>query len=70
MDNKNKVDAGLQNDTLPKFVEKLKRNESQTINLILVSGIPGSGKGRLANSLTNYLGNELVNTAAFKMPSV
>ena len=37
------------------MVDKLKRKEGQSVNLILVSGIPGSGKGRLSDSLARHL---------------
>lgn len=38
--------------------------------MILVSGIPGSGKGRLANSLAKLLVPCQLKTAFFKMPTV
>ena len=40
------------------------------INVMIVSGIPGSGKGKLAEYLARQLGNENVNTVTFKMSSV
>lgn len=42
--------------TLPKLLLKLKRKDA--INVILVSGIPGSGKGRFAAGLSRHLNNE------------
>jgi len=54
--------------TLPKLVQKLKRKDA--INVILVSGIPGSGKGRFAAGLSRHLNNEMLNTSIFKMPTV
>lgn len=40
------------------------------MSLILVSGIPGSGKGRLANSLAKLLQPLQLKTQFFKMPTV
>jgi len=37
---------------------KLKRLSGSPISLILISGVPGSGKGRLASSLSKLLTNE------------
>jgi adenylate kinase family enzyme len=37
---------------------------------VLVSGIPGSGKGRLANSIAKLLLPLQLKTAFFKMPTV
>jgi cytidylate kinase len=55
---------------VPTLVEKLKRKEGAPVNVILVSGIPGSGKGRLSNSIARHLNQEKVNAHAFKMPTV
>jgi adenylylsulfate kinase-like enzyme len=44
-------------NTLTQMSEKLKRNGGP-ISVILISGIPGSGKGRLASSLSKLLSNE------------
>jgi len=49
---------------------KLKRQPGQPISLILVSGIPGSGKGRLANTIAKLLTPDQLKTAFFKMPTV
>ena len=49
---------------------KLRRPKGAPISLILVSGIPGSGKGRLANTLAKLLVPEQLKTAFFKMPTV
>ena len=37
---------------------------------MLVSGIPGSGKGRFAHELVRQLGNEYLKAFDFKMPTV
>jgi hypothetical protein len=55
---------------VPALIEKLKRKEGAPVNVILVSGIPGSGKGRLSDSLARHLQQEKVNAHAFKMPTV
>jgi predicted PilT family ATPase len=39
-------------------------------SVILVSGIPGSGKGRFAATLARTLNQEKVRATAFKMPTV
>lgn len=44
-------------NTLTQMSDKLKRNGGP-ISVILISGIPGSGKGRLASSLSKQLMNE------------
>lgn len=59
----------MQQGTVPKLVEKLKRKEN-TVNIILISGIPNSGKHKLAENLTSRLKNENLNTVIFKMPNV
>lgn len=56
--------------TKDQMAAKLKRVKGQPISLILVSGIPGSGKGRLANSLAKLLVPCQLKTAFFKMPTV
>jgi len=39
--------------------------------LVIVSGIPGSGKGRLANYIANQIaGEQGVYAVSFKMPTV
>ena len=40
------------------------------IRVVLVSGIPGSGKGRFAHELVRQLGNEYLKAFDFKMPTV
>ena len=60
-------------NTLPQLREKLRRNPddpNSLISIILVAGIPGSGKGRFANTMKRLLMNEYLNTYDFKMPSV
>lgn len=49
---------------------RLKRSQSGLISVILVSGIPGSGKGRFAASLARMLKQERVRAEPFKMPTV
>lgn len=39
-------------------------------NVIIISGIPGSGKGKLAEYLTKQFANEGLGAIAFKMPTV
>lgn len=48
----------------------LKRAKGAPVSLILVSGIPGSGKGRLANTIAKLLIPLQLKTAFFKMPTV
>jgi len=48
----------------------MKRKEKGTISVILVSGIPGSGKGKLAQTLNGKLGNEYLESVSFKMQTV
>ena len=58
---------------MPQIAEKLKRNteeQNALIRIVLVSGIPGSGKGRFAHELVRQLGNEYLKAFDFKMPSV
>jgi tRNA uridine 5-carbamoylmethylation protein Kti12 len=52
------------------MAHKLKRQPGQPISIILVSGIPGSGKGRLANTIAKLLAPDQLKTAFFKMPTV
>ena len=51
------------------LVAKLVPTEGKSA-LILISGIPGSGKGRAADYLARQLKQENVNAASFKMPTV
>lgn len=48
---------------------KLKRNGS-SISVVLVSGIPGAGKGRLAATMAKLFQNEKLIATDFKMPTV
>ena len=60
-------------DTVPQLIEKLKRSPDephQLISVVLVAGIPGSGKGRFAYDLRKHLANELLRAHDFKMPSL
>jgi len=46
---------------VPQLIEKLRKNPeepTQLISLVLVAGIPGSGKGRFAYALRKHFGNE------------
>jgi len=64
--------ASLEN-MLPQLTEKLRRSPedpSSLISVVLVAGIPGSGKGRFANALKRHLGNEQLRAYDFKMSSV
>ncbi len=49
------------------MIEKLKQVSHDKTNLIIISGIPGSGKHKLAEYLSRQLVNEQVNTKPFKM---
>lgn len=66
----NKPPAAVLEDTRSQMGAKLKRQQGQPISLILVSGIPGSGKGRLASTLSKLLMNEKLTCQDFKMSSV
>ena len=53
------------------LVAKLLKGTEEKASLIIVSGIPGSGKGRLANYIANQIGAEKdVYACSFKMPTV
>ena len=55
------------------MIEKLRRNHEEPnspISVILVAGIPGSGKGRISYSIRKHLGNEQLKAYDFKMPSI
>ena len=70
---RNKPTANSLTNTLPQIAEKLRRNTEEgtaLISVILVSGIPGSGKGRFAHALSKQLGNEYLKAFDFKMPTV
>jgi len=49
---------------------KLKKSQAGLTSVILVSGIPGSGKGRFAATLARTLKQEKVRATSFKMPTV
>jgi hypothetical protein len=70
----NKPQANSLTNTLPQIAEKLRRNteddQSSLISIILISGIPGSGKGRFAHSLAKQLNNEQLKAFDFKMPTI
>ena len=60
-------------NTLPQLTDKLRRNAEEPnslISVILVAGIPGSGKGRFSYALRKHLGNEHLRAHDFKMPSI
>ena len=68
-----KPNATSLENMLPQLTEKLRRNpedSSSLISVVLVAGIPGSGKGRFANAMKRNLGNEQLRAYDFKMPSV
>lgn len=50
------------------MVEKLKQGPIERANVIIVSGIPGSGKSKLTDSLTKMLSSEGLPVVAFKPP--
>lgn len=50
------------------MVEKLKQGPIERANVIIVSGIPGSGKSKLTDSLTKMLSSEGLPVVAFKTP--
>jgi hypothetical protein len=64
-----KQQAGMPNSKIVDLVTKLKPAEGKT-SLILISGIPGSGKGRAADYLARQLKQENLTAASFKMPTV
>ena len=60
-------------NTVPQLIEKLKKSPdepNQLISVVLVAGIPGSGKGKFAHSLRKHFGNEHLHAHDFKMPSL
>ena len=54
-------------EKVTEFLEKLKTAEPGKANMIIVSGIPGCGKHKLAESLFTMLKNEGVHSKVFKM---
>ena len=54
------------------FVQQLvdKLSDTDKSSVVIVSGIPGAGKGKLADYLARQLLNENVRAVAFKMPQV
>ena len=64
-----KPKASLLEKTLPTMASKLKKSTDGLISVVLISGIPGSGKGRLAESLHKMLLNENLKSI-FYVPNV
>ena len=53
------------------LVKKLLQGTESKASLIIVSGIPGSGKGRLANYMATQIASEKdIYAVSFKMPTV
>lgn len=50
------------------MVEKLKQGPLERANVIIISGIPGSGKSKLTDSLTKMLFSEGLPVVAFRTP--
>ena len=50
------------------MIEKLKQGPPERANVIIISGIPGAGKSKLADSLTKMLASEGLPAVAFKTP--
>ena len=50
------------------MIEKLKQGLPERANVIIISGIPGAGKSKLADSLTKMLASEGLPAVAFKTP--
>ena len=60
-------------NTVVQLTDKLKRNPEEPnsqISVVLVAGIPGSGKGRLCYALRKHFGNEMLRAYDFKMPTL
>ena len=69
-DVQSKPDSAQLQSTREQLSSKLRRRKNGPISLILVSGIPGSGKGRLASNISKLLLADQLKTAFFKMPTV
>jgi len=53
---------------MAEFLEKISSTDGEKANMIIVSGIPGSGKHKFAESLARALRSEgVANTVTFKM---
>ena len=52
------------------LIKRLLEGTETKTSLILVAGIPGSGKGRLSDFLGRQIQMENVPAASFKMPTV
>lgn len=52
------------------LLKKLLDGTDQKTSVVIVSGIPGSGKGRLADQLSRYIKMENVPATSFKMGTV
>lgn len=62
--------AGMPLSKTKNLIEKLMNGTEKRTSLIVVSGIPGSGKGRLSDYLSRKLIEEDVKATYFKMPTV
>jgi hypothetical protein len=62
--------AGMPLSKTKNLIEKLMNGTDKKTSLIIVSGIPGSGKGRLSDYLSRKLVEEDVESTYFKMPTV
>lgn len=65
-DQQAKMPASKTNDLCKKLLE----GTDQKTSVIIISGIPGSGKGRVAEQLSRLLAQEDVPSVSFKMPTV
>lgn len=62
--------AGMPLSKLKDLIAKLLQGTEQKTSLVIVSGIPGSGKGRLSDYLSRKFQDENVDSTYFKMPTV
>ena len=63
-------DSMLADSKTSDLIAKLLQGAEKKTSLILVSGIPGSGKGRLSDFLSRQIQMENVTSTNFKMPTV
>ena len=63
-------DANMPLSKTEDLIQKLVQGTDKKTSLILISGIPGSGKGRTADFLSRQIQMEDVPSANFKMPTV
>lgn len=62
--------AGMPLSKTKNLIEKLMNGTDKKTSLIIVSGIPGAGKGRLSDYISRKLIEENVAATYFKMPTV